>query len=321
MKRREFLTLVGGVAAWPIAARAERERTKSPRIGIMDDSPLWNSFRGALRDLGYLEGQNIVFESRTSNGTPERLAEIATELARLPVDLIATFGTPPSRAAKQATATIPIVMIGIGDPVRAQLVTSLAQPGGNVTGNTILGPDLTPKRLQLLKEIVPSVSRLVFLWNRDNASNVAILEELQLAALAAGITLISVEVRQVTDFDGAFAAMMRERPDAFLMTNDPLHLLHIETIISFLTHQRLPGLFQARENVVAGSFMSYGASLPDLFRRGALYTHKILQGTKPSDLPVEQPTNFELVFSLKTAKALGIEIPPTLLATADEVIE
>jgi putative tryptophan/tyrosine transport system substrate-binding protein len=321
MKRREFLTLIGGVAAWPIAARADRERTKSPRIGIMDDSPLWNSFRGALRDLGYLEGQNIVFESRTSNGTPERLAEIATELARLPVDLIATFGTPPSRAAKQATATIPIVMIGIGDPVRAQLVTSLAQPGGNVTGNTILGPDLTPKRLQLLKEIVPSVSRLAFLWNRDNASNVAILEELQLAALAAGITLISVEVRQVTDFDGAFAAMIRERPDAFLMTNDPLHLLHIETIISFLTHQRLPSLFQARENVVAGGFMSYGASLPDLFRRGALYTHKILQGTKPSDLPVEQPTNFELVFSLKTAKALGIEIPPTLLATADEVIE
>ena len=212
-------------------------------------------------------------------------------------------------------------MIGIGDPVRAQLVTSLAQPGGNVTGNTILGPDLTPKRLQLLKEIVPSVSRLAFLWNWDNASNVSILEELQLAAPAAGLTLISVEVRQVTDFNDAFAAMMREWPDAFLMTNDPLHQLQIESIIGFLTHQRLPGLFQARENVVAGGFMSYGASLPDLFRRGALYTHKILQGTKPSDLPVEQPTKFELVFNLKTAKTLGIEIPPTLLATADEVIE
>jgi putative ABC transport system substrate-binding protein len=319
MKRREFIALLGSAVAWPRVACGEA--TKTPRIGIIDDSPLWDAFRGGLGDLGYVDGQTIAFEHRTANGTPERLAEVAAELVRVPVDLIATFGTPPTRAAKQATATIPIVMIGIGDPIRAELVASLGQPGGNVTGNTILGPDLSHKRLQVLKEVVPSVSRLAFLWNRDNASNVSILEELQAATPPVGITLIPVEVRRPTEFEGAFAAMMRERPNAFLMTNDPLHQLNIDRIIRFLAFERLPGLFQARENVVAGGFMSYGASLPDLFRRGALYSHKILQGTKPSDLPVEQPTKFELVINLNAAKMLGIEIPPTLLATADEVIE
>jgi putative ABC transport system substrate-binding protein len=321
MRRREFVGLLGGAAAaWPLAARAQQP-TKVPRIGIIDDAPVWNSFRRGLRDLGYLEGQNIAFEYRYGDGAPERLTEAAAALVRRPVDLIATFGTPPTRAAKQATATIPIVMIGIGDPVRAGLVASLAQPGGNITGNTILGPDLSPKRLQLLKELLPSVARLAFLWNRNNASNLAIREELQVAAPAAGMTLIPVEVHEGKDLDPAFTAVMRERPDAFLMTNDPFHLLHLGKVLDFLAEQRLPGLFQAREHVAAGGFMSYGANLPDLFKRGALYVHKILQGTKPADLPVEQPAKFELVVNLKTAKAFGITIPESFLLRVDEVIE
>ena len=321
MHRRHFIIQLGAATvAWPIAVRAQ-PLPRIPRIGILDDAPVWNSFRRALRELGYHEGQNITFEYRYGDGDPGRLAEAAAALVRRPVDLIATFGTPPTRAAKQATAAIPIVMIGIGDPVRANLVANLAQPGGNITGNTILGPDLSRKRLQLLKEVIPSVARLAFLWNRNNASNVAIFEELQVATPAAGMTLIPVELHDLGDFDSAFAAMMRERPQAFLMTNDPFHLLHLARIIEFLAQSRVPGLFQAREHVAAGGFMSYGASLPDLFRRGALYTHKILQGARPAELPVEQPTKFELAVNLRTAKALGIAISESFMLRVDEVIE
>jgi putative tryptophan/tyrosine transport system substrate-binding protein len=326
MKRREFITLLGAAAAaasisLPRVASAQQPAAKVPRIGIIDDSPAWNSFRRGLRDLGYLEGHNIAFEYRYADGAAERLAEAAADLARRPVDLIATYGTLATRAAKQATTTIPIVMIGIGDPVRAQLVESFGRPGGNVTGNTIMSPDLSAKRLQLLKELIPSVARVAFLWNGENASNLAIWEELRAAAPAAGVTLISVDVRNVADLDGAFVAMMRERPDAFLMTSDPLLQLHFEKVVDFLAQQRLPGLFQARENVVAGGFMSYGASLPDLFRRGASYAHRILQGTKPAELPIEDPAKFELVVNLNTAKALGLTIPESFLLRVDEVIE
>ncbi len=321
MKRREFITLLGTALAWPVAARAQRTPLRIPRIGIIDNTVMWNAFRQGLRELGYVDGRNIAFEYRDAEGVPERLLKAATELARLPVDVIAVFGTPPSRAAKQATTTVPIVAISIGDPVRAGLVASLARPGGNVTGNTILGPDLSPKRLQLIKEVIPTVSRVAFLWNPDNASNVAILEELQGAAPKLGMRMLSVPARDAADFDGALAAMMKERPHALLMTNDPLQQRHIGRIIDFLMKNRLPGIFQTRENVVAGGFMSYGASLPELFRSGALYVHKILQGTKPADLPVEQPRIFELVINLKTAKALGIIVPRSLLLRADEVIQ
>ena len=319
MKRREFIAALGSAAAWPLAARAQQ--AKIPRIGIIDDSPIWNDFRQGLRDLGYLEGQNIAFEYRYAGGLPDRLAWVAAELVRRPVDLIATFGTPPTRAAKQATATIPIVMIGIGDPVGAGLVSSLARPGGNITGNTILGPDVAGKRLQLLKEVIPSLSRVAFLWNPDNASHPAQLAELQAAVQTLGLTLIPVAVRSSDEFDNAFAAMIKERPDAFLMTNDPFHQLSIGTIIDFLTNNHLPGMFLTREVVVAGGFLSYGANLPDLFRRGAEYVHKILKGTKPADLPVEEPVKFELVVNLKTAKAIGLSIPESFLLRADEVIE
>ena len=321
MTRREFITLLGGaVAAWPLAARAQ-QAGKIPRIGIIDDSPIWNAFRHGLRDLGYLEGQNIVFDYRYAGGLPDRLAWVAVELVHRPVDLIATFGTPPTLAAKQATTTIPIVMMGVGDPVGSGLVSSLARPGGNITGNTILGPEVAGKRLQLPKEVIPSLSRVVFLWNPDNASHPAQLAELRVAVEALGIKLLPVPVRSSDEFDNAFAAMMRERPDAFLMTNDPFHQLSIGRIIDFLANNRLPGMFVTREVTVAGGLLSYGASLPDLFRRGAVYVHKILQGTKPADLPIEQPVKFELVVNLKTAKAMGLSIPESFLLRADETIE
>jgi putative ABC transport system substrate-binding protein len=321
MKRREFIRLLGGATAtWPLAARAQQS-AKIPRIGIIDDSPIWNAFRHGLRDLGYLEGQNIAFDYRYAGGLPDRLAWVVVELVHRPVDLIATFGTPPTLAAKQATTTIPIVMMGVGDPVGSGLVSSLARPGGNITGNTILGPEVAGKRLQLLKEVIPSLSRVAFLWNPDNASHPAQLAELRVAVEALGIKLLPVSVRSPDEFDNTFAAMMRERSDAFLMTNDPFHQLNIGRIIDFLANNRLPGMFVTREVAVAGGLLSYGASLPDLFRRGAVYVHKILQGTKPADLPIEQPVKFELVVNLKTAKAMGLGIPESFLLRADEAIE
>jgi ABC-type uncharacterized transport system substrate-binding protein len=321
VRRREFITLLGGAAAaWPLAARAQ-QAAKIPRIGIIDDSPRWNVFRHALRDLGYVEGQNLAFDFAYGDGIPEPLAEAATQLVRRPVDVIATYGTAASFAAWRATKTIPIVMISVGDPVRAGLVMSLARPSGNVTGNTILGPDVSAKRIELLKELIPGLSRVAFLWNPNNASHAAYLQDLKAAAPALSIDLILVGVGSVSEFDSAFATMMRARPDAFTMSGDPLHQLHVGWIINFMAKNRLPGVYQLSENVLAGGLMSYGASQPDLFRRGAGYVHKILQGIKPADLPVEQPVKFELVVNLKTAKAIGLSIPESFLLRVDEVIE
>ena len=319
--RRELLAALGSAAvAWALAARGQQPG-KIPRIGIIDDSPRWNAFRHGLRELGYVEGQNIAYENRYGEGAPDRLTTVAAELVRRPVDLIATYGTPATYAAKEATATIPIVMIGVGDPVRSGLVASLARPGGNITGNTVLSPELGPKRLQILREVIANVRRVVYLANPDNASNMAALAETKIAASEAGTVLIPVEVRTVGDFDPAFAAIMRERPDAVLVSNDLFHKLHIGRIIEFLAKNRLPGMFQSKESVAAGGFIAYGPNLPDLFRRAAGSVHKILQGTKPADLPVELATKFDLAVNLKTAKALGLELTPTFIARADEVIE
>jgi putative tryptophan/tyrosine transport system substrate-binding protein len=320
IRRRELIVTGSAAVAWPLAGRAEQP-AKIPRIGILDDAPMWQAFRQALRELGYFEGQNIAYEYRYGDGAPDRLATAAAELVHRPVDLIATFGTPATRAAKEATATIPIVMIGIGDPVRTGLVASFGRPGGNITGNTMLSPDLGAKRLQIMREAIATVTRVAYLVNPDNDSTRATLVELQIAAAAAGMVLIPVEVRSVTEFDPAFAAMMRERPDALLVSGDPFHQLHIDRIIEFLAKNRLPGMFQSKEPVAAGGLMAYGASLPDLFQRAAGYVHRILEGTKPADLPVELPTKFDLAVNLKTAKALGLTIPEPFLLLADEVIE
>jgi putative ABC transport system substrate-binding protein len=300
-------------------ARAQQP-AKMPRIGIIDNTVVWDAFRGKLRELGYMEGRDIAFEYREAESVPERLTKAAAELTRLPVDVIAVFGTPAAHAAKQATATIPIVAISIGDPVRAGLVASLARPGGNITGNTLLGPDMGPKRLQLIKEVNPSVSRVAFLWNPDNASNAALLRDLELAAPKLGMKVLSSPLRNVSDFDGTFAAMMKEHAQGLLLTNDPLHQRHIGRIVAFMMKYRLPGSALARENALAGCLMSYGANVTELYRSGAIYVDKILKGAKPADLPVEQPTKFEMVINLKTAKSIGITVPQSVIARADEVI-
>ena len=321
MRRREFITLLGGAAAtWPFAARAQ-QAAKVARIGVVDNTARWDAFRQALRDLGYIEGQNVKFEYRFGDGAPARLTAAATELAHLPVDVIATFGTPASRAARQATATVPIVMIGVGDPISAGLVTNIARPEGNITGFSGLSSDTVTKGVQFFREIVPTIRRVAFVWNPDNASNLAQLESLRKLTPLVGITLISVEVSNAANLENAFASMMHEHPDAVIMTGDPFLGRHRKWIIDFLMTHKLPGMMQLKEDAAAGGLMSYGVSLPDLFRRGAGYVHKILQGAKPGDLPVEQPTKFELTINLKTANALGLSVPPTLLALADEVIE
>ena len=320
MKRREFVALVGGAAAWPLAARAQQP-AHVPRIGIVDDAPMWHSFRQALREFGYVEGESLNYEYRYSEGVPDRLAAVVGELIRRPVDLIAAYSTPPVEAAKAATTTIPIVMIGVGDPVRAGLVASLAHPGGNITGNTVLSPELGGKRLQLLREAIPAVGRVAYLVNPENPATLDVLAEMKPAAAAAGMALIGVEFGSASDFDTALAVMLREHTEVLLVSNDPLHQLYVGRIIDFLARNRIAGMFQSKENVAAGGLMAYGASLPDLFQRAAAYVHRILQGAKPADLPVELPTKFDLAINLKTARALGLDLPPLLVARADEVIE
>src|SRR5215470_890162 len=322
MKRREFITLLGGAAvAWPFVARAQPTGRRIPRIGIIDDAPIWDHFRQGLRDNGYVVGQNVALEYRAAQSNVDLLRRAALELAALPVNVLVTNGTPATRAARQATSTIPIVMIGVGDPVRAGFVTNLARPEGNITGNSQLAPELIGKRLEILKDYVPDLARVAFMWNPDNDSNLAFLEELIIAVPALGLQLVSVPIRTSDDFQAVIAAMMRRQPNAFVTTGDLLILRHIREIIDFMAKHRLPAIYQEKESVRSGGLMAYGTPLPDLFRRGAWYVHRILQGAKPAELPVEQPTRFEFAINLKTAKALGLTVPEKLLAIADEVIE
>ena len=322
MRRRDFIKGIAGTAtAWPLGARAQRAAGKMQRIGIIDNSPSWDPFRQQLRELNYVEGQNLTYVYLRTDGSPDQLDAAAMALAQLPVNVIVAFGTPRAKAAQRATKTIPIVAISIGDPIGSGLVTSLAHPAGNITGNTILGPDIVTKKLQVLKDAIPAVARVAYLWNPDNSATAAILEDLRRAAPLFHMTVVSLEARTEVDFDRVFAQMSSNRPDAVLMTSDPAHLAHMSEVIDFLLKNRIAGLFQVREHVVAGGLMSYGVSLADLFRMGALYTDKILRGRKPEDLPIAQPVTFEFVVNLKTARAIGLEIPASVIARADEVIE
>jgi putative tryptophan/tyrosine transport system substrate-binding protein len=318
-----LVTLILSLFMAPLTADAQTP-AHIPRIGIIgdlpEDSPIWGAFREGLRDLGYVEGQNIAIEWRFTEGKLDRVAEAAAELVRLKMDIILTSGTPATRAAMQATTTIPIIMMSVGDPLRTGLVASLAQPGGNVTGSTLLGPELSPKRLQLLQETLPTASRVAVLWNPTNPANVVHFEDLQAGARALGVTLHSVAVRSPTEFPSAFATLMRERPDALMITADALVHQHIRQILDFAAEHRLPVIAMTREFVLAGALMSYGASSRELYRRASVYLDKILKGAKPGDLPVQQPMTFELVLNLKTAEALGLTIPPLILFQADEVI-
>jgi putative ABC transport system substrate-binding protein len=295
------------------------------RIGYLGVNPTathsWEALLDGLRERGYREGQNLVFERRFSEGDAARFPAFAAELVRLRVDLILAATTPAAIAARHATQTIPIVMTTAIDPVGAGLVASLARPGGNVTGGAILYPELSTRWLEFLKEVVPGLARVVVLWNAANPANASAWHATQAAAGALGLRLHAQDVRAPQDLEGASALTAQARPDALLVLGDALLDMHRQQIAAFATQQHLPSVLPSREWVVAGGLMSYGPNLPDLFRHAATYVDKILKGAKPADLPVEQPMKFELVINLKTAEALGLTIPPTLLFQADEVIK
>ena len=310
-------------------AQAQQPK-KVPRIGYLSntdparESTRSEAIRLALRELGYIEGQNIAIEYRYAEGKPDRLPELAAELVRLKVDIIVVAGGAASiQAAKNATKTIPIVMVGPGiDPVETGLVESLARPGGNVTGITNLTRELGGKRLELLKEAVPKVARVAVLYDPAAQSPVLEVKEvLPVAARALGLTVRSWEVRAADGFDRVFAALNKERPDGLYVTAGPLMIANQKRIAGFALKSRLPSMYSSREAVDAGGLMSYGADLADSYRRVAYYVDRILKGAKPADLPVEQPTKFELVFNLKTAKQIGVTIPQSLLYRADKVIK
>ena len=294
------------------------------RIGIIAhsfDKKSVDDFREVMRELGYVEGQNVILEPRSAEGKAERFREFAEELVRLKVDIIIVYTTPAALAAKNATTTIPILFPTAIDPVGTGVITSFRHPGGNVTGGAILFAEVSAKRLQLLKEVVPRLSRTVVVWNGANPANALAWRETQDAARTLGVVLQSHEVKALKDFEGAFAIMAQERPDALLVLEDALTFHYRKEIADFAAQQRLPSMFGMREGVDAGGLMSYGVNSREIVRRTATYVDKILKGAKPADLPVEQASKFELVINLKIAGALGLSIPTALLATADEVIE
>jgi len=331
MDRRTFLAGTGVVLlAAPLAAEGQQAGSVA-RIGYLVFSPLesletrvaLDAFRQGLRERDYVEGQNIVIEYRSADGKIERFPGLATELARLKVDLIVAPNTPAARAAQQATTTIPIVAPAMSDPVGDGLVASLARPGGNITGLTFLGPELVPKRLGLLKEALPKVTRVAALWTPGELGERTsrdMLKGTEAAARALGVQLQLVGVRGPDEFDRAFSTMTKERAEALLVYPSVLLYNERRRIVDLVTKHRLPSMFNAKEQVELGGLIGYGASITDLLRRGATLVDKILKGAKPADLPVEQATKFELVINLKTAKALGLTIPQSLLRRADEVI-
>jgi len=324
MGRREFVALLVGAAGWPLAARAQQPG-KLPTIGFLGADPSIESKRVAafvqrLRELGWIDGRNLAIEYRWAEGRNERYAENAAELVRLKVDVIVTVATVPTLAAKQATAVIPIVFAASGDPVGTGLVASLARPGGNVTGLSSQTAETAGKRVELLREIVPGLGRLAIMGNVGNPISVLELGEVQAAARALGLEVITSELRRAEDISPAFDAL-KGRAEALYVCTDPLVNTHRIRVNTLALAARLPTMHFFREYVEAGGLMSYGPNLPDLLRRAADYVDKILRGAKPGDIPVEQPTKFELIINLTTAKALGLEVPPTLLARADEVIE
>jgi ABC-type uncharacterized transport system substrate-binding protein len=332
MHRRKFIMAFGGaLVAWPRAARAQ-QAPKVARIGYLVTGSLespearksFDAFRQGLYELGYIEGQNIVIEYRAADGKIDRLKALATELAGLKLDLIVAGATPAGLAAQQVFTTTPVVVAAMGDPVRDGLVASLARPGGNITGTTFLGPELVPKRLALLKEVLPKISRVAVLWHPGAFGERTIrgmLNEIAEAAGTLGMQLQLIEVREPNELDQAFSKMARERAEALFQFPSTMLFSERRRIVELALTHRLPSMFNEREFVQLGGLISYGVSIADLGRRSVTYVDKILKGAKPSDLPVEQPTKFELVVNLKTAKTLGVEIPATVLTRADEVIE
>jgi putative tryptophan/tyrosine transport system substrate-binding protein len=324
-RRRFLLTSLAGVVAAPLAIEAQAAG-KVPRVGYLfygspGPSQEIDAFRQGLRDLGHIEGQSIAVEYRFASGQVERYPRLAAELVRMNVDVIVASATPQALAAKQATSSIPIVFVLVADAVGAGLVTNFARPGGNITGLTSSSAELGGKRLELLKHMVPKASRVAVLYNPIDRSNVLILKQLQESAPSLGLNLRPLEVREAREFEGAFVAMTRQRADAMFGSPGALTFEHRKVLVNLAASHRIPAMWGHRSFVDAGGLMSYAVNLYDQNRQAAVFVDKILKGAKPADLPVEQPTKFELVINLKTAKALGLTVPPWLLQRADQLIE
>ena len=325
MKRREFITLLAGAAAWPFAARAQRT-TKVARIGFLGATTpsslegRLNRFRAGLRDLGYVEGQNLLIDFRWAEGNYARLGEFAVELVRLNVDVIVTSGTPGTLAAKQATATLPIVMLVTGDAVATGIVASLSHPGGNVTGTTFFDPELHAKRLEFCKQTFPAVKRIGILLNPNNPVNAPLIQAMQRTAESLTLELLPFEVQKLDDLQSVVASMKKAGVEVIAVTSDAVFNANPGKLGEVAASQRIP-LIGPPEFAEAGAVIGYGVNFPDLWYRGAFFVDKILKGAKPADLPVERPTKFHLVVNRKTAKALGLTIPQDLIVAADEVIE
>jgi putative ABC transport system substrate-binding protein len=320
MRRREFLTFASVAVLSPLASAAQQP--KVPTIGALvigntDPEEFWRVFRQGLRDLGYVEGQNIRFEFRSAEGQANRLPELAAELVRLKVDVIVTWFTPPTQAAKQATRQIPIVMADAGDPVGMGLVASLARPGGNVTGIAGMTAELSGKCIELIREMLPAARRVTALANATDPFSKPFLEQVQLGGEATGTTINPIKISSREEFEAAFAAMEKERPDAVIVQPS----LPSKRAAELALKHRVPAVSVPRRFAEEGGLMSYSPRIADLYRKAAVYVDKILKGAQPADLPLEQPTIFELVINLKTAKALGLTVPPIFLARADELIE
>jgi len=325
MKRREFITLLGGaMGAWPLVAGAQH--VKIPRIGFLRHGPASanadrvEALRAGLRQLGYVEGQNIAIEFRWAE-TVDQLPALVAEFLRMNVDVIFAMSSTEVEPTRQGTKTIPIVFATHADPVGLGHVASLPRPGGNITGLTIILTDLVAKQLELLKEAVPQATRIGVLFSPTAPSHRPAVKAVRIAGEALGVQLVMVPTRTVESFEEAFSTLSRDNVDAFLVVSAPLNISHRARLAELALKRRLPGMYGTRENVESGGLMSYSADLVDMCRRSAVYIDKILKGAKPADLPVEQASKYELVINLKTAKALGLEVPPTLLARADEVIE
>jgi putative ABC transport system substrate-binding protein len=323
VKRREFITLLGSAAAtWPLAARAQ-QAGKVWRMGFIahGHESFYDALFEGLREYGYEEGRNLIVERRYARGQAERFKEFAAEMVRLNVEVIIVVTTPAALAVKDATKTIPIVHPNAIDPLNTGLIASLAHPGGNLTGGAQLTAEVSAKRLEILKKVVPGLSRAATLWNPGNSAIVFSWKETQDAARALGVTLQSQEVQGPKDFAAAFATIAEGRPDALLVLQDAVTMQQRNEIINFAIQKRLPSMFQEKGWAVAGGLMSYGENLPSMYRRAAYFVDRIFKGTKPADLPVEQATKFDMVLNLKTAKAIGVKISDNLLSLADEVIE
>jgi putative ABC transport system substrate-binding protein len=327
LRRREFITLIAGAAAWPLAARAQRGAM--PVLGFVSfaereatlQASWYQAFHDGLRDLGWVSGRNVLIEYRFADNKPDRLAALAHELVRLKPDAIFVPTRPALPTVKEATSTIPIVFVSLGDPVAEGWVASLAKPGGNLTGVAGLSPDLAGKRLELLRELVPSLSKVAVLWNPANSAEAVAVKATETAALSLGMSLVVERVSDPGEIDRAIAAVTQSGAKSIVVLPDPMFLASSTRLVESIRQSRLPAIYMETGFVAAGGLISYGPNFTDLFRRAATYVDKILKGAKPGDLPVEQPTKFELVINLKTATAIGVTTPTSILLRATDVIE